>query len=125
MSKPTPKTIDEYIAAAPKEAQAKLQELREILKAAAPSAKENIKWGQPVLETNRILFSFSAYTSHLNFMPTRSTLEHFTEELAEYNTGKDTIQFSYDKPLPIALIKKIAAFRVAEVSEGSLWKHHT
>ncbi len=123
MSKPTHKTIDEYIAAAPIAAQEKLQELREILKVAAPSAKEGIKWGQPVLETNRILFSFSAFKSHLNFMPTRSTLEHFTKELAEYTTGKDTIQFPYDKPLPIALIKKIAAFRVTEVNEGALWKH--
>ena len=123
MSKTRPETIDEYIAAAPIAAQAKLQELREILKAVAPSAKEGIKWGQPVLETSRILFSFSAYTSHLNFIPTRSTLEHFTKELAEYTTGKDTIQFPYVKSLPNALIKRIAAYRVNEVNEGALWKH--
>jgi uncharacterized protein YdhG (YjbR/CyaY superfamily) len=45
-------------------------------------------------------------------------MDPFREELAAYKTGKDTIQFTYDKPLPIALIRKIAAFRVKQVREG-------
>ena len=118
------KTIDAYIVAAPKEVQKNLQELRAILKNVAPKARESIKWGYPVLEEKRILFSYSAHKSHLNFMPTRSTLDHSTKELAEYTTGKDTIQFPYDKPLPMALIKKISAYRVKEVNEGALWMHH-
>lgn len=119
-----PKTVDEYIEAAPKEAQAKLREIRAILKEVAPAAKETIKWGYPVLEEERILFSFSAFKNHLNFMPTRSTLGQFEEELKDYKTGRDTIQFPYDKPLPKALIKKIAKFRIKEVHEGALWMHH-
>ena len=125
MSKMKVVSVSEYINAAPEVAQEKLHELRKILKEVAPKAKEAIKWGYPVLEEKRILFSYSAHKSHLNFMPTRSTLDHFTKELAEYTTGKDTIQFHYDKPLPIDLIKKIAAYRVKEVTEdGALWMHH-
>jgi uncharacterized protein YdhG (YjbR/CyaY superfamily) len=120
-----PKTIDEYIEAAPKESQEKLREIRGILKQIAPNAKEAIKWGYPILEEKRILFSYSAHKTHLNFMPTRSTLEQFTKELVDYTTGKDTIQFPYDKPLPTALIKKIAAYRVKEVNEGALWVHRS
>ena len=45
-----PKTVDEYINAAPVEAQEKLLELRSILKKVAPKATEAIKWGSPVLE---------------------------------------------------------------------------
>lgn len=56
-------------------------------------------------------------------MPTRSTLGAFTKELKDYKTGKDTIQFPNDKPLPKALIKKVAKYRVKEVDEGSLWMH--
>ncbi|CAN5132343.1 hypothetical protein BH11PAT1_BH11PAT1_8040 [soil metagenome] len=69
--------------------------------------------------------SFSAYKSHLNFMPTRSTLEQFEKELVSYTTGRDTIQFSYDKPLPKALIQEIAAHRVKEVVErDALWMYN-
>jgi uncharacterized protein YdhG (YjbR/CyaY superfamily) len=42
-----PKNVDAYIAAAPKEVQSKLQELRAAIKAAAPKAEEQISYGMP------------------------------------------------------------------------------
>jgi uncharacterized protein YdhG (YjbR/CyaY superfamily) len=115
---PKPATVAQYIDSAPKEAQEKLRDIRAILKEAAPKATEAIKWGYPVLEEGRILFSFSAHKTHLNFMPTSQSMGPFKDELAGYKTGKDTIQFSYDKPLPKALIKKIARHRVKDVKEN-------
>ena len=115
-SKPT--TVTEYIEAAPQEAQAKLREIRAVLKKVAPNATETLKWGSPVFEEGRILFSYSAHKSHLNFSPTGPAMEPFKEELAKYKTGKDTIQFPYDKPLPKALIQKIARFRLKQVREN-------
>jgi uncharacterized protein YdhG (YjbR/CyaY superfamily) len=44
-------------------------------------------------------------------------MKPFTKELAKYATGKGSIQFPYDKALPKALIRKIAAFRVKELRE--------
>jgi len=52
-----PKTVDEYINAAPVEAQEKLMEIRSILKQVAPKATEALKWGSPVFEEKRILFA--------------------------------------------------------------------
>ena len=118
MNKPKPATVEEYIALAPKEAQEKLTELRSILKKVVPGAKESLKWGSPVFEEKRILFAYTAFKSHLNFMPTQSTLIHFPDELKDYVTGKDTIQFPYNKPLPKMLIRKIAAHRVKDVREN-------
>ena len=115
-SKPT--TVTEYIEAAPQEAQAKLREIRAVLKKVAPNAMETLKWGSPVFEEGRILFSYSAHKSHLNFSPTGPAMEPFKEELAKYKTGKDTIQFPSDKPLPNALIQKIARFRLKQVREN-------
>jgi len=124
MPKTKPTTVTEYIEAAPKEAQGKLRELRAILKKAAPNATETLKWGSPAFEDKRILFSFSAYKSHLNFMPTRPALEPFKKELSVYTTGKDTIQFPYDKPLPKALIRRIASFRIKQVREkDARWRY--
>jgi uncharacterized protein YdhG (YjbR/CyaY superfamily) len=120
----TPKTVTEYIEAAPEEARDKLREIRALLEKVAPRATEKMKWGTPVLEEGRILFSYAAYQSHLNFMPTRSSLEPFREELAGYNTGRDTIQLPYDQPLPKDLIERIAEYRVKEVAEtDALWMH--
>lgn len=118
MQKLKPTTIDGYIDSAPVEAQEKLREIRLILKRAAPGAVESIKWGSPVFEEKRILFSFSAHKSHLNFMPTGPVLKHFENEISGYKHGKDTIQFPYDKPLPTELIKKLAAYRVWDVKEN-------
>jgi uncharacterized protein YdhG (YjbR/CyaY superfamily) len=113
-----PTTVTEYINAAPKEAQQKLKEIRAILKKVAPGATETLKWGSPVFEEKRILFAYTAFKSHLNFMPTQSSLTPFKEELSEYKTGKDTVQFPYNKPLPKALIQKIATHRAKEVREN-------
>jgi uncharacterized protein YdhG (YjbR/CyaY superfamily) len=118
MQKVKPTTVDEYIKAAPKEAQEKLHEIRAILQKVAPKATENLKWGNPVFEENRILFAYAAFKSHMNFMPTPSALEPFKEELADYKTGKGTVRFPYDKPLPKTLIKKIAAYRAKDVREN-------
>ena len=118
MIKTRPKTVTEYIKSAPKEAQQKLREMRAILKKVAPKATEGLKWGTPVFEEKRILFAYAAYKSHLNFMPTQASIIPFKAELKEYNTGKDTIQFPYDKPLPKLLIRKIAAYRAKDVREN-------
>ena len=118
MQKIKPTTVEEYIKAAPKEAQEKLREIRDILKKVAPNATEALKWGAPVFEEKRILFAYTAFKSHLNFMPTQSSLEPFKKELADYKTGKDTIQFPYGKPLPKMLIRKIAAYRAKDVREN-------
>ncbi len=118
MLKIKPKTVDEYIDLAPTAAQEKLIELRSVLKKVVPNATEALKWGSPVFEEKRILFAYSAFKAHLNFMPTHSAMIPFKNELAKYVTGKDTIQFPYTEKLPRALIRKIAAFRAKDVREN-------
>ena len=118
MSKVKPANVDDYISAAPEIALKKLQEIRSILKKVAPNATELLKWGHPVFMENRILFSYSAHKSHINFMPTGPALKPFLKELSEYNTGKDTIQISYNQSLPTKLIQKIAEYRLKDVREN-------
>jgi uncharacterized protein YdhG (YjbR/CyaY superfamily) len=112
-----PATIAEYIDAAPRPGQKNLRELYAILRKVAPRATEAIKWRSPVFEENRILFAFAAYKAHLNFMPTPSAMKPFKRELSKFRTGKGSIQIPYDQPLPKALIRRIAAFRVRELRE--------
>ena len=115
-------TVTAYVKAAPAEAQAKLREIRALLKEVAPGATESIKWGSPVFETDRILFAYNAHKSHMNFVPTESALTPFRDELAQFKTGKDSVQLPYDKPLPKELIRRIAKLRVQQVKGGAKWK---
>ena len=112
-----PATADEYIKAAPPQARSRLSELRLLLRSVAPKAKETLKWGSPVFEEDRILFAYAAFRTHLNFMPTPSAMQPFKKELARFTTGKGSIQLPYDKPLPKALIRRIAACRLKELRE--------
>ena len=41
-------------------------------------------------------------------------MEVFKEEVKEYKTGKGTLRFPIDKPMPLNLVKKIVKFRVKE-----------
>jgi uncharacterized protein YdhG (YjbR/CyaY superfamily) len=117
-------TVDQYIQLAPEQGRPMLREMRALLKKIVPNAKEGLKWGAPVFEDGRILFSYSAHKDHLSFVPTGPTLQEFKEELAGYELGQDSIQFPYNKPLPKALIRKIAAFRAKQVKdEDAKWKY--
>ena len=124
MVKIKPKTIDEYIDLSPEDGRLHLLKIRYLINEIAPEVEEKIKWGLPVYEGKRILFSMAAYKSHLNFMPTGQTLDHFREELKDYKMGKDTIQLPYDKPIPVDLIRKLIEHRMVDVNENDAkWKY--
>jgi uncharacterized protein YdhG (YjbR/CyaY superfamily) len=109
-----PTTIAQYINAAPKEARAKLREMRALIAASAPGASQSLKWGMPAFSYARILVTFAAFKRHIGFFPTPSAVRAFAKELKVYKTSKATIQFPLDQPLPKSLIKRITAFRVKE-----------
>ncbi len=113
-----PTTIAAYIASAPAQAQPLLKELYALLKGVAPDAQEAIKWSSAVFEEGRILFAFSAHAKHINFIPTPASLEPFRKELEGRTVGRISLQLPYDKPLPKALIRKIAKHRLKDVREN-------
>src|SRR6266487_5064067 len=112
--KARPTSITEYINAAPKEARKKLREMRACIRASAPGATESLKWGMPAFSYRRILVTFAAFRHHIGFYPTPSAVKAFEKSLSKFKTAKGSIQFPLEKPLPLALIRKITAFRVRE-----------
>jgi uncharacterized protein YdhG (YjbR/CyaY superfamily) len=116
------KTVDEYIANAPKIAQAKLKQLRATILASAPKATEAMKWGNPTVSYHRILVAYAAYKHHLNFMPTPRVVKEFAKDLKTYKTGKGTVHFPYDTPLPLPLIRKMTKRRAQQsIEEDAKW----
>lgn len=105
---------DEYILQFPAEVQAKLQELRSIIKQAAPEAEEMISYAMPAYKLKGILVYFAGHKNHIGFYPASSGISNFEKELSGYTTSKGTVQFPLDKPLPVDLIKRMVTFRVEE-----------
>jgi uncharacterized protein YdhG (YjbR/CyaY superfamily) len=109
-----PATIDEYVANFPEDVQKKLQEIRGVIKDAAPEAKERISYKMPAFTLNGNLVYFAAFKNHIGFYPIPSGIEEFKKELSVYKQGKGSVQFPLDKPLPLELIRRIVKFRVRE-----------
>jgi uncharacterized protein YdhG (YjbR/CyaY superfamily) len=107
-----PKSVDEYIASAPKEARSKLRQMRKIIREMAPQAEEKISYGMPYYSYKGRLAYFAAIKNHISlFLPTPTVEEH-KSELKNYVTTKATVHFLLDKKIPIQLIKKLVRARM-------------
>ena len=121
--KTKPKTIEEYIEAAPADTRKKLREMHETIRAAAPRAIEELKWGMPAYSYQKILVTFALAKHHIGFYPMPSAIKAFAKDLTKYKTAMGSIQFPLDKPLPLPLIRKITRFRVDESHAGVIkWR---
>ena len=110
------KDIDEYIDGFPADRQKSLLQMRSIIKSVAPKAEEVISYGMPAFKQNGVLVWFAGNKNHIGFYPSSSPIRVFKNELITYKTSKGAIQFSFDKSLPVSLIKKIVRFRMKEIA---------
>ena len=115
-SKARPKNIDDYLARIPEPGRGTLKKLRAAIRSAAPrGATETISYGIPAFKYRGILVWFAAFSNHCSLFPTAAVIEAFKDDLKGYSTSKGTIQLPTDKPLPLALIKKLVKARVAQI----------
>jgi uncharacterized protein YdhG (YjbR/CyaY superfamily) len=108
------KNIDEYIAGFPSDVQTILEKIRMTIRKAAPGAEETIKYQIPTFTLKGNLVHFAAYKKHIGFYPAPRGIPKFKKELSIYGSGKGTLKFPLDKPIPFDLISKIVKFRVNE-----------
>ena len=108
-----PVNIDEYIADFPAETQALLEQMRATIKNAVPDAHETISYGMPAFKLNSVSIWFAAYKKHIGLYPMYG-MDKFKDEMEQYRGKgtKDTLQFTYDKPLPLELIAKIVKYKM-------------
>ena len=114
-TRPKAKTIDQYLAGLSDDKRAALQRLRKTIKAAAPKAEECISYQLPAFRQDGMLVGFGATANHCAFyLMSGSTVEAHKDELEKYDTSKGTIRFQADKPLPVALVRKLVKARIEE-----------
>ena len=93
-----------------------LSKMRKTIRSAVPAeASETISYRIPAFRHEKSLVWYAAFSDHCSLFPTAAVIETFRGELKGYSTSKGTIHFSLDKPLPVALIKKLVKARVAQV----------
>ena len=106
--------IDEYIGSFPKDIQNILKQIRKTIKQAAPEAEETISYAMPAFKLHGNLVYFAAFKNHIGFYALPEGNEAFKKELSSYKTGRGSIQFPFDRPVPYDLITMIVKFRVEE-----------
>src|SRR5947209_16641560 len=111
-----PTSVDDYLAALPEEPRAVLAKLRTTIQAAAPEATETISYQMPAFKDHgRFLVSYAAFKDHCSLFPaSKAVMESLGEELKPYFSGKGTLRFTVDEPIPSALVERIVKARLQE-----------
>ncbi|MGV3656777.1 MAG: DUF1801 domain-containing protein [Chitinophagaceae bacterium] len=109
-----PANTDDYIASFSKEIQDVLTQVRQTIQRAAPEATEAISYGIPTFVLHGNLVHFAAFKNHIGFYSLPSGTAAFQKELVAYKSGRGSVQFPLNEPMPLALITEIVKFRVAE-----------
>jgi len=117
-----PGSVDEYIAGFPGEIQQVLKAVRATVVKAAPQADEAIKYGIPTLVFHGNMLSYGAWKNHIGMYPVPTGDSAFTKTIAAYRSGKSSVQFPFDKPLPVKLIATLVKLLVARSKAKQLAK---
>src|SRR5215831_12126034 len=93
-----------------------LLKILSLVRAAAPAeAVERISYGMPSFYYKGGLVIYGAFSKHCSFFPMGSSvLETLGDAVKEYRTAKGTLHLPFDKPLPVALLKKIVKARATQ-----------
>src|SRR5580765_3638778 len=112
-NKATPKSIDQYLSRLPDDKRRALTKLRKIIRAAAPRAEECISYQIPAFRLDgKGLVWLGAAAKHCAIY---GLVGARADGLEDYDTsGKGTIRFRPDKPLPAGLVRKMVKARIAK-----------
>lgn len=111
--------IDSYIAEFPAEVAAILTQVRSTIAREAPDAVETISYAIPTFDLNGgHLVHFAGFAKHVGFYPGAEAVVEFANEFAHYKHATGSVQFPLDQPMPLELIRRVVAYRVAVVKAG-------
>lgn len=108
--------VDEYLSALPADQRATLETLRTQLRALLPGATEVISYRLPTFRyRDRMIVSYGASEAHCALYLLSSTLlGPFRERLHGFQTGKGTVRFTPEHPIPSDLVEALVRAKMAE-----------
>lgn len=108
--------IDKYLADVPDDYRMALEKLRiTILKNAPKGTEETIGYGIPIFKWNGALIGFASFKKHCSlFSCSGSALKKMKSDFKDFKGTLSAVHFTPEKPVPVALVKKLIKIRVEE-----------
>lgn len=101
-------SVDEYIGSFPAEVQVVLEEVRRTIRAVVPESGEKISYQIPtVMLDGKYLMYFSAWKEHISLYPIPPVDDELAKLIEPYRSGKGTLKFPLNKPIPYDLITRL------------------
>jgi uncharacterized protein YdhG (YjbR/CyaY superfamily) len=109
-------TLDEYLEPFDETKRATVRGILKAITSTYPTMETVIAWNQPMLKLDgQYIFGVTVLTNHILMAPwSTDVLEQFRPRLADYKVNKKTIQVPVDWQPDVALLRDMAAARIAE-----------
>ena len=112
-------TVEDYIASFPPDVRRTLEEVRSAIRAAVPGTEERISYGIPTFTLDgRYVVYFSGWKRHVSVYPIPDADGELARQMAPYQSGKGTLKFPLNEPMPLELIGAVAARLLDQRREG-------
>jgi uncharacterized protein YdhG (YjbR/CyaY superfamily) len=103
-----PGNVDDYIASCPATVRPILDEIRRMIRTAAPGNTESIRYGMPAMALgDGYRLYFAAWKKHVGLYPIATLDDALERELTPFRSGKDSVRFPLAEPIPYPLIERI------------------
>jgi uncharacterized protein YdhG (YjbR/CyaY superfamily) len=114
---PATDSISAYLAAMPSEARRATGQLRALIRAAAPKAVESRSYGILGYKIGGRPFLYcGGYQKHVAMYPVTAAMRRdHGDAIAPFQVSKGTLRFPIERPLPVALIKRLLKTRLKEM----------
>lgn len=108
--------IDQFIDKFPTEVKDRLLKIRDLVKKLVPEAEEAMGYGVPSFKFNgKPLIYYAAFAKHIGIYPVPEAEGELLAKIKKYQTGKGTMQFLHNEPMPYDFIEKIIKLRVEQL----------
>ena len=107
--------VDAYIRDFPADVQEVLKALRRVIREVAPAAEESISYRIPTYKLGmKPVVYFAGFQHHVSLYPSTERSVAPLSRLAPYRSGRGTLKFPLDRPVPLALVKQFVRLRLKE-----------
>jgi uncharacterized protein YdhG (YjbR/CyaY superfamily) len=108
-------SVDAYIASFPPDVRPKLDAVRGAIREAIPGARETISYDIPtfVLDDHPAVY-FAGWKEHISLYPLPTGDDDLEHRMTPFKSGKGTLKFPLDRPIPLDLVGQVAATLAVE-----------
>jgi uncharacterized protein YdhG (YjbR/CyaY superfamily) len=111
--------VEDFLAGVGEPQRTTLLKLRDMLRGLLPTATEGMSYAVPAfIVDGRAIAGYAPYKNHNSYFPySGSVLSALADDLQDYTCTSGALHFAVDKPLPVALVRKLVKARLAQSSE--------